>query len=77
MIAASQLAWPGVDRDRALEAYWALHDAAVMLRLNAAHRQSTGRSAMASLRFARDKLVAARGYLGAVGYEKGGRLLWD
>lgn len=58
---AAQLSWPGVDKQRALDACRALRLAALMLRY--------GQPA-AGL----DDIREARGLLGAIGFEKGGRL---
>lgn len=66
MLQPEQLSWPGVDRMRARAACAALRLA--VLALIAGERYVGDFGAVTT------HLRAARGYLGAVGFEKGGRL---
>lgn len=76
----SALRWPGVDRDRAVAALWHLERAATRLRGIAAREVVVGRpvgftvAGRRLMRQADEHARIARGFLGAVGFEHGGRL---
>ena len=79
VVTGSELTWPGVDRDRAVTACWHLERAVVHL---AAFRSLSELEeappwvapAAARLAMAGEHVRLARGYLGAIGFERGGRL---
>lgn len=74
-LTTEQLRWPGIDKDRAVGACWHLHRA--LQRHLLAQRLADrpwGMSRAAAVQSAREHARIARGYLGAVGFEGGGRL---
>lgn len=67
---SEEITWPGIDKQRAQAAAWHLARSAELLRQHAARG---GAVLSWRLRAAGENLRIAYGFLGAVGFERGGR----